>query len=69
MRISEQPLELPQEIDTVGGLIQWQLQRIPEEGDRATIDGIDVEVIEMDGPRVWRVSVSLHPKEPESQTE
>jgi len=53
----------PQDIDTVGGLIQWLLDRIPEPGDRTTFHGLALEVVEMDGVRIDRVLVTVGPDE------
>jgi len=47
----------PQDIDTVGGLIQWRLDRIPQTGDRTTWHGLTLEVVEMEGVRIDRVLV------------
>jgi len=48
----------PPDVDTVGGLIQWLLGRIPDVGDRATWSGLTLEVTAMDGVRIHRVVVS-----------
>lgn len=46
-----------EEVDSVGGLVMWRLERVPVKGDRATFDGFDVLVREMKGPRVAQVQV------------
>jgi putative hemolysin len=49
----------PRDINTVGGLIQWLLDRIPNTGDRATWNDLWMEVVEMDGVRIARVLVKI----------
>lgn len=49
----------PQDVNTVGGLIQWLLDRIPDVGDRASWNGLSLEVIEMEGARIGRVLVKV----------
>lgn len=49
----------PQHVNTVGGLIQWLLDRIPDVGDRATWNGLLLEVVEMKGVRIDRILVSV----------
>jgi CBS domain containing-hemolysin-like protein len=44
--------------DTVGGYAFWAFGRIPVKGDTVTRDGITLTVLEMDGHRVSRVSIS-----------
>jgi CBS domain containing-hemolysin-like protein len=46
-----------EEVDSVGGLVMWRLERVPVKGDRAQFDGFDVVVREMKGPRVAQVQV------------
>lgn len=45
------------EVDTLGGLIIYQLGRIPRTGDRLNWMGVQMEVIDMDGARVDKVLV------------
>jgi CBS domain containing-hemolysin-like protein len=46
-----------EEVDSVGGLVMWKLERVPQRGDRATFSGFEVLVREMRGPRVSQVQV------------
>ena len=48
----------PRGINTVGGLIQLQLDRIPTVGDRTVWNSLQLEVITMDGVRIGRVRVT-----------
>ncbi len=43
---------------TVAGLVLRQLGRIPEIGARTTFDGVELEVVDMDGQRIDRVLVT-----------
>jgi putative hemolysin len=43
---------------TVGGLVMYQLSRIPTVGDRLSWRGLDLEVVDMDGRRVDKVLVT-----------
>lgn len=52
--------EAPEQ-DSVGGLIMAVLQRVPEEGDMVTVEGHELEVTAMKGPRVTQVL--LRPKQ------
>ncbi|WP_028455286.1 hemolysin family protein [Chitinilyticum litopenaei] len=45
------------EAETVGGLIQWKLGNLPEEGQRVEFDRFDVVVKKMRGPRILLVRV------------
>lgn len=45
------------DVDSVGGLVMWQLDRVPRKGDRATFEDFDIVVREMRGPRISRVQV------------
>ncbi|AOY01830.1 hemolysin family protein [Jeongeupia sp. USM3] len=45
------------EVESVGGLIQEKLGRLPEEGERLSFDGFDVVVKRMHGPRIVSVRV------------
>jgi magnesium and cobalt exporter, CNNM family len=47
---------------TVAGLVLRQLGRIPEIGARTTLDGVELEVVDMDGQRIDRVLVTLNTK-------
>lgn len=46
---------------TVAGLVLRQLGRIPEIGARTVFDGVELEVVDMDGQRIDRVLVTLPP--------
>ena len=41
-----------QEANSVGGMVQWALGRLPRAGDRVDFDGFAAEVLRMRGPRV-----------------
>lgn len=47
---------------TIGGLILRQIDRLPMVGDQVSIQGILMEVLEMDGNRVARARLSPHPQ-------
>jgi putative hemolysin len=49
----------PDEISTVAGLIQSQLDRIAAAGDRATWHGLTLEVLDTDGQRIGHVRVTV----------
>jgi putative hemolysin len=44
--------------DTVAGLVLRELGRIPVAGDRVTVSGLTVEVVDMDGRRIDKVIVT-----------
>jgi CBS domain containing-hemolysin-like protein len=44
-------------VDTVGGLIHWKLERLPEEGERVDFDRFAIVVRKMRGPRIQLVKV------------
>ena len=48
----------PQDVNTVSGLIQWLLGRIPDEGDLATWNSLSLEVIDMKGARIDGILVT-----------
>jgi putative hemolysin len=50
---------------TVGGLAMFVLGRIPRAGDRFDKDGVDFEVVDMDGNRVDKVMITRRPQEKE----
>ncbi len=55
-------LDLPDgEYDTVAGLVLDRLERIPEAGDSFTVDGIRVEVLDVDGFAIERVELRVDP--------
>jgi putative hemolysin len=47
------------DFSTLAGLVMVILDRIPRVGDRAEWEGLHLEVVDMDGPRIDRVLVSL----------
>ncbi len=50
--------------ETLGGFVISQLGRFPQPGDRVSYNGWDFEVLEMDGRRIDRVSITV----PESRS-
>jgi CBS domain containing-hemolysin-like protein len=55
-------LDLPDgEYDTVAGLVLDRLERIPEAGDSFTVDGIRIEVLEVDGFTIERLELRVDP--------
>ena len=51
-------VEKSTEVSTLGGFVTEKLGRIPRTGDRTTVDGFDVRVLEMKGRRVSKVLVA-----------
>ncbi len=50
--------DLPEEeADTIGGFVLTRLERIPEEGERFTWEGIEFYIDKMDGRRIIRVTL------------
>jgi len=56
----------PREFNTVGGLIVHTLGRIPRVGDRTQWQGLYLEVVDMDGPRIDRLLVTTHRAKPKT---
>ncbi len=53
-------LKLPEgEYDTVAGLVLDRLERIPDVGERLLVDGVNIEVLEVDGFAIRRVGLSV----------
>ena len=54
-----------EEVDSIGGLITYQLKELPTEGQRITFDDFDVVVEKMTGPRITTVRIAprLHEAE------
>ena len=50
---------IPRKVSRVGGLFHVQLNRIAVLGDRTTWAGLTLEVIDMDGPHIVRVLVTV----------
>ena len=48
---------LVEEVDTVGGLVMWRLERLPNPGERVRFTDFDIVVREMQGPRILRVQI------------
>jgi putative hemolysin len=59
LRIHVPSEEGPRGYSTLAGLVLDQLERIPTIGDNFTWEGVHFEVVDMDGPRIDRVLVSL----------
>ncbi len=51
--------EFPDDYDSLSGLIYAQLDRIPEEGDTVTFDGMQFRIERMRGNRIVRVRVTM----------
>ena len=49
------------EYDTVAGLVLDRLERIPEVGDHFIVDGIRVEVLDVDGFAIGRLELRADP--------
>jgi CBS domain containing-hemolysin-like protein len=47
------------EVNSVGGLVLERLGRLPRQGERVRFPEFEVEVIEMNGPRIELVRVRL----------
>ncbi|MGH8496010.1 MAG: hemolysin family protein [Gammaproteobacteria bacterium] len=45
------------EAHSVGGLVIWQLGRLPKEAERVAFDGFEIEVLRMAGPRILELRV------------
>ena len=58
-------LRLPTgDFHTLAGLVFDELGRAPSPGDRVTIDGISLLVVDTDGPRVERLEIELSSRDP-----
>ena len=58
-------LQLPEgEYDTVAGLVLDRLERIPEIGDSIVVDGVLIEVLEVDGYAIEQVLLRVDPDAP-----
>ena len=55
----EVPASPARDFSSLGGLVISQLGHIPRIGDRTSWNGLDLEVLEMDGPRLDRILVTL----------
>jgi CBS domain containing-hemolysin-like protein len=57
-------IDLPaEEWDSVGGLVAGTLGRVPEEGDRINVNGVELEVERMNGHRISKILVHTPPRE------
>jgi CBS domain containing-hemolysin-like protein len=55
-------VEIPdggQVYETLGGMLLATLGRVPDPGDRVTVEGVEITVLSMDGRRVDRVELRL----------
>jgi CBS domain containing-hemolysin-like protein len=54
-------LNLPtsDEYQTLGGFLIYHLQKIPEEGEKFLFEGIEFAVLEVNGPRLEKIKVSI----------
>ncbi|MGO9115534.1 MAG: hemolysin family protein [Thermoguttaceae bacterium] len=57
MDMADRRASLPADVSTVGGLVLSLLGRIPATGERATWEGLTLEVVAMDGRRLERVLI------------
>ncbi|HEX2138551.1 MAG TPA: hemolysin family protein [Woeseiaceae bacterium] len=46
------------DVNSVGGLVMDRLERIPRVGDKATFEHFELEVLQMEGPRIVTVAVT-----------
>lgn len=51
---------------TLSGLVMWLLGRLPQTGDKASWEGWDLEVVDLDGKRVDKVLATKIPDEPDA---
>jgi len=55
---------------TIGGVAFRHLDRLPREGDRVVVEGVEITILEMDGHRIAKVRVSMgESDEPEGHPE
>jgi putative hemolysin len=47
----------------MAGLVFGELGRQPEVGDEVAVDGLRLEVLEVDGSRIGRIEVEFGPEE------
>ena len=57
-------INLPEDgpYDTIGGLVMNELGEIPVVGSRVNVDGIGIEVTQMQGRRVAQVAITPAPE-------
>jgi putative hemolysin len=51
--------EVKSNINTLGGLTMYKLNRIPKTGDTFITQGYKFEIVDMDGNRVDKIMISL----------
>ncbi len=51
-------VKLPEESDTLGGLVYQHLQKMPKVGDEVRVDGVVISVLSVVGRRIKKVRVS-----------
>ena len=54
-----------EDVESVGGLVLYELEDLPKEGQRIVFDHFDIVVKKMDGPRIAKVQVFPKLKHPE----
>lgn len=54
-------------VDSVGGLVMWQLDKVPEKGDSAHFEDFEIVVREVRGPRIGQVQVYPKRQAPANQ--
>ena len=59
LKIELPPSDSPRGYTTVAGLVLSELGKIPAIGDRLSWQGASIEVVDMDGPRIDRLLISL----------
>lgn len=52
---------VPANFSTVAGLILEQFKRIPHAGDKIAYNGLNIEIVDMDGARIDKVLVTEAP--------
>jgi CBS domain containing-hemolysin-like protein len=63
-------LELPDgEYDTVAGLVLDRLERLAEVGDSVVVDGVLIEVTEVDEYAIEEVRLQVHPEDDTAEAE
>lgn len=51
-------LPVDRNFDSVAGFLLWQLERLPEVGERLRVENYLFEVVDMDGPRIDKVMIT-----------
>jgi CBS domain containing-hemolysin-like protein len=55
-------LPLSDDYKTLGGFMMYELRKVPEPGESFLFEGIELTVMEMEGPRLERIKVSKRPE-------